>query len=170
MWTNTHRTQFIKQIKFNLPKSCFLCSWHIQYVVSYHHHIWCWLVNRHLVVVVRRWIINVWLTILHKWSIYRGLLKMHILNWLLYLHWIIKLLYFLNWFTSRYLFKKTKWLLYCINIGNHYLVKNAFVILVDLMSLNPALLFYTYIIDMMSSTWIPNYVYITVHDTSEKEK
>ena len=27
----------------------------------------------------------------------------------------------------------------------------------------------TYGIDMMSSTWIPDYVYITVHDISEKK-
>ena len=29
---------------------------------------------------------------------------------------------------------------------------------------------FTYITDMMSSTWIPDYIYITVHDTSKRKK
>ena len=29
---------------------------------------------------------------------------------------------------------------------------------------------FTYITDMMSSTWIPDYIYITVHDTSIRKK
>ena len=38
-----------------------------------------------------------------------------------------------------------------------------------MITLNTALLGFTHIIDMMSSTWIPYYIYITVDDSSAKE-